>query len=53
MVMVLHDLNIAAQYCEKLILLNRGDILFESGVSIDQGQHRAVYGIDVHIMGNP
>jgi iron complex transport system ATP-binding protein len=54
-VMVLHDLNIAAQYCEKLILLNRGEI-FCSGEPesvLTRDNIRAVYGIDVHIMENP
>jgi iron complex transport system ATP-binding protein len=54
-VMVLHDLNIAAQYCEKLILLNRGEIFCsgEPETVLTRDNIRAVYGIDVHIMGNP
>lgn len=54
-VMVLHDLNIAAQYCEKLILLNRGEIFCsgEPETVLTRDNIRAVYGIDVHIMENP
>lgn len=54
-VMVLHDLNIAAQYCQELVLLDGGRIFCwgepESVLTADN--IRAIYGIDVHIMDNP
>ena len=52
---VLHDLNIAAQYCERLILLNKGEVYCQGKPEkvLTKENIKAVYGIDVHIIENP
>ncbi|HZJ82949.1 MAG TPA: ABC transporter ATP-binding protein [Clostridia bacterium] len=54
-VTVLHDLNIAAQYCDKLILLDEGKIFCsdEPEKVLTRDNIKRVYGADVHIMENP
>jgi len=48
---VLHDLNIASQYCEKLILLNKGRIFAAGGIGnvLTQENIEKVYGIKVRV----
>lgn len=54
-VAVLHDLNIAAQYCEDLILLDKGEVFCwgKPQEVLTEDNIKSVYGIDVHIMDNP
>jgi len=50
-----HDLNLAAQYCNKLILMNKGKI-YDAGTPfevITEGNIRDVYGCEVIVDENP
>jgi iron complex transport system ATP-binding protein len=54
-IMILHDLNLAAEYCREIMLLNDGRI-FRKGVPDDvlTGQNiREVYGVNVLVQKNP
>ena len=50
-VVVLHDLNLAAHYCDKLILLSEGDIAAQgsAGAVITPTLMKSVYGIDASV----
>lgn len=51
----LHDLNMAAQYCDKIILMDKGKV-FKEGLPdeiIAKENIQKVYGMDVFIMKNP
>ncbi len=52
---VLHDLNIAAQYCQRLILLDKGKVYCCGSPQevLTRDNIVSVYGVDVHIMENP
>ncbi len=52
---VLHDLNLAAQFCDKIILLNNGKIHAFGDVSetITEQNVKEVYNVDVIIERNP
>lgn len=54
-IVVLHDLNMAARYCEGLILLSKGKIfsLGDTNKVLTIDNIREVYGLDVHIIKNP
>lgn len=51
----LHDLNLAAQYCDRLVLLHEGKIYCQGtpGEVMDDGIIKKVYGADVHISPHP
>jgi iron complex transport system ATP-binding protein len=53
--MVLHDLNLAAQYCDRLLLLKEGALVGEGRPSevIRSDLIREVYGIEVIIIPHP
>jgi iron complex transport system ATP-binding protein len=54
-IMSLHDLNLAAQYCDELILMDKGRI-FKKGAPyeiIEEENIRMVYGMRAFIMKNP
>ena len=53
-IVVLHDLNIAAQYCDKIILMNKGNIV-DFGVIqnvLTKQNIQKIYGIDAVIRKN-
>ncbi|MEW8955678.1 ABC transporter ATP-binding protein [Clostridium sp.] len=52
---VLHDLNIAAQYSDEIILLNKGEVFKKGHPSevITKDILREIYGMEFHIMKNP
>lgn len=52
---VLHDLNLAAQFCDKIILLNNGKVHAFGDVSetITEQNVKEVYNVDVIIESNP
>lgn len=52
---VLHDLNIAAQYSDEIILLNKGEVFKKGHPSkvITKDILREVYEMEFHIMKNP
>ena len=54
-VIVLHDLNLAAQYCDEFILLHNGRIYCSGPADkvLTEENIRKVYGVDIHIMKNP
>lgn len=54
-ILSLHDLNLAAQYSDHLILLNKGRVFKQGcpGEIITEENIREAYGIKVHIMENP
>ncbi len=54
-ILSLHDLNIAAQYCDEMILMDKGRI-FKKGFPheiILKENIRKVFGMEAHIMKNP
>lgn len=53
--LVLHDLNLAAQYCQRLLLLNRGEVFAQGGPAevITEANINAVYGTHVRILPHP
>lgn len=55
MLIVLHDLNLAAQFCDRLLLLHRGRIYAAGSPSevITRENIRQVYGADVLIRSHP
>ena len=54
-VVVLHDLNIAAQYSDKLMLVKDGEMLAADAPEavITKGNMRMAYGIEAEIIRNP
>ena len=48
-VVVLHDLSLAARYCDRLYLLNHGNLIAHGSVStvLSNSNIRQVYGVDV------
>ncbi len=51
----LHDLNLAAQYCDRLILLHEGRIYRQGTPTevINAGIIKKVYGAEVHVSSHP
>src|SRR5690606_32231280 len=49
-VVVLHDLNLAARYCDRLVLLDRGHVVAAGppGAVLDPETVEGVYGVTVH-----
>ncbi|MFC1919433.1 ABC transporter ATP-binding protein [Chloroflexota bacterium] len=54
-VIALHDLNLAAQYCQRLILLNKGRIYFEGTPDqvITGETIREIYGVEACVSRHP
>lgn len=54
-VAALHDLNLAAQYCDRLIMLNQGGICCQGvpGVVIKAKIIKEVYGAEVYVYPHP
>ncbi len=54
-VMSIHDLNMASQYCDRLILMDKGRIFKEGGPHevIVEENIRSVYGLKAFIMKDP
>ena len=53
--LVLHDLNLAAQYCQRLLLLHQGEV-YAQGTPMEvitESNVSAVYGTQVHILPHP
>jgi len=55
LILALHDLNLAAQYCERLLLLNGGGVFVEGSPQevITPENIRRVYGAEVLIQPHP
>lgn len=54
-IMSIHDLNLASEFCDDIILMNRGKV-FDCGKPeniLDSKKIKQVYGIDVIIASNP
>jgi iron complex transport system ATP-binding protein len=54
-IMAIHDINLAARYCDEMILLSRGRI-FASGppkAVLTQGNIKDVFGVESVVNGNP
>lgn len=52
---ILHDLNLAAQYCDELVLLHRGQVVAQGSPAqvLDAALLRQVYGTEVTVMPHP
>lgn len=53
--MVLHDLNLAAQYSDRILIMQNGrEIAFDTPANILTSERiRSVFGIDAHIAEHP
>lgn len=51
-IIVLHDLNLAARYCDRLVLLHRGRVVAAGGIDevLDPAVLEPVYGIHIEIV---
>ena len=54
-VVVMHDLNLAAQYCGRLVLMNRGEVLAQGGPEdvVTETAIREAYGAEVWVRKHP
>ena len=54
-VIVLHDINMASRYCDRLVALHGGRLLAEgSPAELMTGDTlQAIYGIPMHVMRHP
>ncbi len=54
-VMALHDLNLAARYCHRLILIHQGEVIAEGAPQtvLTEQNLRRVYGIEAEITPHP
>ncbi len=54
-IVVLHDLNLAASYCERLIMLSRGRLYTEGGPDevVTMENIKKVYGVEVLVQPHP
>ena len=54
-IVVLHDLNLASQYCDQLILVSQGKVMAEGKPQevVTEARIRAAYGTDVHVRQHP
>ncbi len=54
-VVVLHDLNLASQYCDQLILVSQGKVMAEGSPQevVTEACIRVAYGTDVHVRQHP
>jgi len=54
-VVVLHDLNLASQYCDQLILVSQGKVMAEGKPQevVTEARIRVAYGTDVHVRQHP
>ena len=50
-----HDLTLAAQFCDRLVMLDRGEVVAEGapGDVLTPERVRAVYGASVHVLSHP
>ena len=54
-IVVLHDLNLASQYCDQLILVSQGRVVAEGKPQevVTKARIRVAYGTDVHVRQHP
>lgn len=54
-VIVIHDINLAAQYCDELIALKQGRLLKQGRPSeiMTAGVLKSIYSIDMNIIAHP
>ncbi|MCJ7752022.1 MAG: heme ABC transporter ATP-binding protein, partial [Armatimonadetes bacterium] len=54
-IVVLHDLNLASQYCDQLILVSQGKVMAEGKPQevVTEARIRVAYGTDVHVRQHP
>jgi iron complex transport system ATP-binding protein len=54
-VVVTHNLNVACEFCDRLVLLSHGAVARSGspGEVMDEGLLRSVYGEEVRVMANP
>jgi len=50
-----HDLTLAAQFCDRLVMLHRGEVVAEGAPAgvLTPERVRAVYGASVHVLSHP
>lgn len=53
--MALHDLNLAAQYCDSIVMLHRGSVHVQGAprLVITRESIREVYGVEVNVSSHP
>ncbi len=54
-IVVLHDLNLASQYCDQLVLVSQGKVVAEGTPQevVTEARIRVAYGTDVHVRQHP
>lgn len=55
MVVILHDINLAARFADRIIALNQGELAFDGSARelLSRSRLRALYGIDLHLLEQP
>ena len=53
--MVLHDLNLAARYCDQVVGMHRGEIVFEGPPKqvFTPSNLRPIFNVDMHQVDGP
>jgi ferric hydroxamate transport system ATP-binding protein len=54
-VMAMHDINLAARYCDEIIALHSGRVIARGAAAaiMDQAQLKAIYGLSMDILHHP
>ncbi|MFC6275891.1 ABC transporter ATP-binding protein [Psittacicella hinzii] len=54
-ILVIHDINLAARYCDELIALKQGQVIYQGNASnlMQQEMLKQIYGIDLQITDHP
>ncbi|MBO1081623.1 ATP-binding cassette domain-containing protein [Roseomonas haemaphysalidis] len=54
-VVVLHDINMAARYCDDILALRRGQLIFRGAPNelMNPGQLEAIYGLPLEVLRHP
>lgn len=54
-VLVLHDVNLAARYCDQLVAMRTGELIAQGKASdlMTEGQLKAIYGMDMSVIKHP
>lgn len=54
-VLVLHDINMAARFCDEIVALHSGRLIAQGRPDeiMEAGVLRSIYGVDMHVLPHP